>query len=936
MGGAEIQANHQAVDDHAIIERIQTGGDLTEEQLQSILRVAGVLPLGQALIREIRRRPPDTAPMSDPLIRNTTGRYPSLTMRRSMQFGSVFPELCALFMADSRLLNPNIVEFWNRIRLRGVETFDASGRRCGPVSRPMHALVIERKEVYFLEVRRDSELEKSSLFKLQEDGTWVSPSTEAAAARYGIGYKLVPESRLGVHLQGNLSVLSSCYLPDYRKPDEEEIRRVVQAVRERGVVRRKDLVAEGNGGESIKYAVAHGAVYFALYERDFTNTETAYLYADRESYISHQLEQRAQGALAPPPHRPLPVDRQTFTWDRRTWIVVNAGDSKYWVRNEQGVAIDLKIEEVRDLCARNEWVYEAVAPPKIMRISQKRRAEAVALFELIGRPISEWKWPYGAHVNEQISPSTISRIQRDVRTAELEGRSVIDALVRNYDNCGCRFDRVEEGEHPVWLECLRDDYLHNIAPTFASVKRIYDARCQAAGVTPVSDETIRRRLKRLDKAIIVQEQDGRFQAYSYGSFVPRDKINRLVKGRIPWEVAHIDHSPLPVTLICSVTGRVQTRRAWRSVMRDAATFRVIAHVIHYGVPSYETLYRLLLEAVRRHQGRMPQYIVCDRALEFQAKQFSATIARYYITKLNRPARTPRSGQPVEAGFRKDDAETVMNIAGHAKPDVDWRNLLEEFSISETATHTLTEIRELFDKKYYEIEPRHSSSRTGHESILDYEERILANVGRSHIRVIRDDLEFRHLCMPAVPGGYRKVRQDGGVEACTNEYFSAELKDPEIKGTFVLVRYDPDNIGRVVVWAKEHWIECRSNHYEVLCQFSHLELLAYQEYLRGEGETKSDKRHARGLELGKSLLEMREKAEGRVSQGMALENTGKTYVPGVTSKVESVPSDQTPTKPKNKPLPNPDGLSLEEELEIAGNEPWSEEDIPTFKAYADRR
>ncbi|BBU30387.1 hypothetical protein BTHE68_41210 [Burkholderia sp. THE68] len=933
MGVSENAANLQEADDHVVISTIKPGTPLTDAQLQSLMRAAGVLPLGQAFIREVRKRQPDTAPKSDRECQNVTGRYVSGLMSRVMQFGSVFPELCALFVADSRLLNPGVIEFWNRIRLRGVETFDANGRRCGPVSRPMHALVLEKTNAYFLELRRVSEVQKSSHFVQAKDGTWTSPNTEAAAARYGIGYRLMLDTQIGPYLQGNLSYLSSCLLPDYRKPDEAEIKKVIQAVRENGVVRRRDLIGAGHAGEAVKCAIAQGRVFFALHEKDLTNVETAYLYSDRATYVRHQLEQKAQGALAPPPLKPLPVEKQVFTWDGKAWIVVNAGDTKYWVRRDvNGPTQEVRIDEVRDYCARGEWVYEAVTPPRVMRISDKRRTEAEALYELIGRPDSEWRWPYGPNQDVLMSTRTVSRIRCAVQKAELEGTSPIDALVRNYDNCGSRFDRVEEAEYGVWLECLKEDYLHDIKPTFGSVTRVYGSRCKEKGVTPVSGETIRRRLRRIDKAVVVLEQDGRFAAYEYGSFVPRDKINRLVKGRIPFELAHIDHTPVPVTLVCSVTGRVQTRRAWRSVMRDAATFRVLAHTIHYGVPSYETLYRLLREAVRRNEGKLPQYLVCDRALEFQAKQFHATIARYGIIKLNRPARTPRAGQPVEAGFKKDDNEILMNISGHAKYDVDFRKLLDRFKVCETARHTLTEIRDMFDKLYYEIEPMYPSSRTGHESIVDYEKRVLDNVGRSHIRMVKNDLEFNYLCMPAVPKGYRKVTDEGTIEVLTLEYHASELKDAEVKGRYVLVRYDPDNIGRVAAWVKGAWVECRSNHYDVLREFSHLERLAYQEYLTGEGEDKAKSRTARGMALGRLLRDMRTKADGKVLHGIALENAGKTYTP----ENQERPKVKMKVKLKPPPVASPyeDGTS-DEDLGVDDDHNWTDDDIPVFASYADR-
>lgn len=906
-------------------------GMLTDAQLEFIMICAGVTPLGKALVRQIRKSEPDTAPKSSREIGNTTGKFPSALMGLNLQFGSIFPELCALFYIDSRQMSPNVVEFWNRISIKGVDVLDVNGRRRGTVAHPVHALVIERRKLYFIEIAREADLDKNGLFTKQPDNSWRSPAIEAAVARYGVGYRLILDSELGKYMVGNLSYLCSCFYSDFEACDDEEVEAVAKFVREAGVCNRKKLIEHGFSARAIKQAIAEGKVYFPLAEADLTNTVIAFLYADREDYVAHKCERQAQGALTPPKLKRLPEQDQTFTWDGKPWRVANAGETDYCVRSDTGM-LDVPISDVRRYCDAGTWIYEVPDEPGVMRVSARRRSEAFALLELRYRPHAEWLWPYGKRRGQQISDRSIARIKSAIVQAEITGRSPLEALMRSYDNCGCHAEHTD-GEREVWAECLKVDYLNNRAPTVASVADTYRNRCKAKGYPPVSTETIRRRIRKLDKAIVVREQDGTFAAYQWGNFVPQDKANKLVKGRVPFEVCHVDHTPLSVSVRCCVTGKVSKVTVWRTVLRDACHFRVHAHVVHYGSPSFETLYRLLLELVKRTGGRLPQYIVCDRGLDFRSKQWEATIARFGVIKLNRPARRPRHGQPVESGNRKDDVETISNLEGHAKPNVDFRVLKGDFVPSASAIYTVSDIRRIFDEKYYEIEPRHPSSRTKSETILEFESRVLAQVDTSHIRRIGDYEEFRFLCMPEVQGTYRVVSWQGSVQARTLEYFSQELVHAEIVGSKVLVHYDPDNLGRVFVWAKKRWIECRSECYELLSQFTDLERVDYESYLKGDGQNKSVTRIMKGMELAKSLSAARETARGRMAQGRALENRGDTYdtvkqhQPGNADDAQLSEGDAPQDRTKG-PQKTQAPVVSERELEEAMS-------IPDFPSYSDR-
>ncbi len=860
-----------ALRDSAIRASLCRGSELSDEQLDFCLRNAGVNENGKKLVRQARRSPPETAPRSNRERGNVEGRVPLGLSKKVIQFGSVFPELCFIYYVDSGLMSKQILEFINRISIRGVEIIGPDGRKQGVVAHRVHGVCVEADACYFAELRRESDLVNDNLYVQDEKGNWSSPTLEGAAACYGMGYRLYLDRHLGPHMLGNLSYVACCYYPDYESAPQEEEDAVVRDVQEARVINRSVLIEKGHSARAVKQVLARGRVYVNFSECDLTSTYATFLYASREDYVAHKLEREAQGAMTPLRLSVLPVEGQEFMWDSKPWTVVNAGFSSYVIRGEKGL-LDISIIDARRLCDAKHWVYEAVEQPRLQKVSPRRRQEALDLLEMRNLPAEEWVWKHGAREGRRVSMRTIQRVQSTIKRAEAEGLSPLDALVRHYDNCGSSQPHVDN-EYEVWEECLNDHYLTNVAPTVISVAAIYRNRCAARGITPVSAETIRRRVRKLDKAVIVREQDGKFQAYYHDSFVPQDKINRLIKGRIPYEVAHVDDTPASIKLICPVTGKVSTVSAWRSVMRDASHFKVLGHVVFYGSPSTENLFRLLIETVKRQNGRLPQYLVCDRHLVFKSKQWRRILGRYGIVVLYRPARRPRHGQPVESGNRKDDQETMRNLDGHAKPHVDFRNQIGEYSQENSAVITLSDLRRIYDEKYYEIELRNPSSRTGLETISAFESRVLSQVDDSHIRKIKYDEEFIQLCMPEVDGTYRVVNRQGSVYASGQEYFSEELLDPELIGKRVVVHYDPDNIGRVLVWKKAGWVECRSDKYEILSTFTEAERMDYQAYLRNSGDVKSIAKALKEEDLATSLQRFRDTAQGRLARVRALENMG---------------------------------------------------------------
>jgi len=86
-------------------------------------------------------------------------------------------------------------------------------------------------------------------------------------------------------------------------------------------------------------------------------------------------------------------------------------------------------------------------------------------------------------------------------------------------------------------------------------------------------------------------------------------------GDRPFEIGHIDHSPLDLELVCSQTGEV-LGRPWLTLTTDAYSRRFLAIHLTFDPPSYRSCMMVMRECVARHH-RLPQTIAVDGGKEFQ-------------------------------------------------------------------------------------------------------------------------------------------------------------------------------------------------------------------------------------------------------------------------------------------------------------------------------
>ncbi|MGL5943463.1 MAG: Mu transposase C-terminal domain-containing protein [Waterburya sp.] len=147
-------------------------------------------------------------------------------------------------------------------------------------------------------------------------------------------------------------------------------------------------------------------------------------------------------------------------------------------------------------------------------------------------------------------------------------------------------------------------------------------------------------------------------------------------------------------------------------------------------------------------------------------------------------------------------------------------------------------------------------QTEHPSLEGYSPReAFANgikqYGNRDIRRIPYDENFKLLTLPTTNRGKAKVNTTG-VIIDYKHYWHSALRDPEIQGTLVDVRYDPFNAGKAYAYIRGQWLECISEHYVLFQGRSEKEIQLASEELKKRKKAHGSNYKIRAKQLGNFL------------------------------------------------------------------------------------
>jgi transposase InsO family protein len=680
-------------------------------------------------------------------------------------------------------------------------------------------------------------------YSLDEKGVWRCPPGERYAAAFGLTYRVRSSKQINWIAQSNWQ-----YLEDYyRRLDQLS---VVGAVRDH-VVRLVDDEpgialaalrerASGVSVDDLNVLVASGEIYVDLNTYRLTEPQRAPVY--RSKRLAQAYASRDGATLPDPidaPHTVYLEQGAHIVWDGVPWQVLNIGAREVTLLSEDRAPVTLGRAAFDTLLREGKFV-GAGGPSRgvteegralLAYADEAALAEAARRFHLIAGE--------GEEGDQATTPArTVRSWRKRWREAEISYGSGLIGLLPRYGRSGRQQLATE-------VIALLDETLATYFDTTTHrVKRgaygEFLLRCAELEYTPPSERTFYLYAKRhLPAHAQALARSGPRGAYRYKEFHIDTSRTTTRHGDRAWELAHIDHTEVDLELVSSLNAK-RLGKAWLTLMIDGATRRILAHALSFDRPSVTSCMLVIRECVRRH-GRLPQTVVVDGGSEFRSAYFEALLARYEVTKRQRPPHEPRFGAVLERLFGATNTEFIYHLLGNTQLTHQKRQVTKSTDPKTHAVWTLAALSARLDVWAYEVYDTFEHLALG-ESPREAYARSLERDGARTSAFIPYDHDFVLSTYATTPRGVATVQPGRGVQIHYLVYWCDAMRDPAVEGKAVPVRYDPFDITIAYAFVRGEWRRCRTAYGSDFAGCSERELTLLTQELRRQ------RRRARGRQV----------------------------------------------------------------------------------------
>lgn len=370
---------------------------------------------------------------------------------------------------------------------------------------------------------------------------------------------------------------------------------------------------------------------------------------------------------------------------------------------------------------------------------------------------------------------------------------------------GNRTSRAPHASVELLETYLKNHYTTPQAKRTAAVYRLYREACTQQGLAPVSERTLYRVRARLMTPEVTARRLGQRAAYATQPFFWHLDQTTPRHGERPFAIAHLDHTELDITLVSSVTGQ-PLGRPWATLLLDAYSRRILAVYVTYDSPSYRSAMMALRLCVQRHQ-RLPQELVVDRGLEFGSVYFETLLARYFMTKKERPAQQPRFRSVVERLFGTTTTTFLNQLLGNTQATKTLRQMTREVDHpTRLAVWTLERFAARLSEWAHDIYDQLEHPALGQSPRDAFAYGMQLAGGRLH-RLIPYGDEFLMLTRPTTRTGHATVDPSRGLTVNGLHYWHSAFRAPQIARSVVPVRYEPFDMSVVYAFVEGQWLEC---------------------------------------------------------------------------------------------------------------------------------
>lgn len=800
--------------------------------------------------------------------RSVCGRYPSQKMGVTIQFESHKVELPFIHQLEH---DDNVLEYYDQPPPFKLSYESKTGRSIGYYY-TADFFVIKKDSAGWWECKPEAKLQelaekKPEQYFLGDDNEWHFIPAEAYASKLGLNFRVWSSASIDWILQQNLEFLADYFRYDYCDPKQSAADEIISLVVHNVGITLSELFETASEVQTdvIYKLIAKEQIYFDLSSSRLVEPEKCHLFRDRasaESYIALSSSQNncntiTISALDLSPGTPIDYDGTCLT-------LTLIGQDKVLLQTQNDEPVEFTKDVFENLIRQGKIIslrskdtvgVSDKAREFLQQASQKDLEKANQRYRSIqpyldGQPIKRGTFQERSLRNWLFS----------YRKAEQEfGYGYMGLLNFDYQK-GNRTRRLPQYVLDLMEDCIKNHYEAKKQPTKKSTYAIFVNSCVEAGMDYdqiPSDKTFYQEIKKRSGYKQTLTRQGSRAAYDLESMYWELELTTPRHGNFPFHICHIDHTQSDIELRCSKTGK-NLGRPWITFLVDAFSRRVLAVYITYDPPSYRSCMMVLRICVKRH-GRLPQTVVTDNGKEFHSTYFETLLAMFECTLKHRPAAKSRFSGVCERLFGTTTTQLLNNLAGNtqitkkvrlATKSVNPKNL-SLWTIGLLYAHLGIWINDVYEQTEHPSLEGFSPKEAFADGIKRF--------GSRDLRRISYDDNFKFLTLPSSKRGKAKVHHKGVIIEYKH-YWHDALRNPEIQGSLVDVRYDPFDAGKAYVYIRGQWLECISEYYPLFQGRSEKEIQLAVEELKRRKKNYSKNYKIRARTLGNFLAEIQSEEE----------------------------------------------------------------------------
>lgn len=764
--------------------------------------------------------------------KNFIGIYPSGKMGLGIQFESRTAEFSAIYLMEH---NPDVLEYYDQPNQIKLNYESLKGKVVGVNSTP-DFFVISRGSAGWVEWKTENDLnvlaQKSPNRYVRENDGWRCPPGEDFAGKFGLTFSLLSSQSINRVLERNLRFLEDYYRTSLVVPDEsfQKIRDMVDS--EFGVTLDRLIFESGVPSDYIFMLIVNEAIYVDISKSLLAEPENARVFLEKQMAEGYEIISKHQSTSLVPMNVVDLNPGTVMSWEGNRWTVVNVGEAVSLIDEQdqmvslpKGTLINLLTEQkvipLNDLretnVDRNTLELLQSVGPEHYAVANKRHEIVVAV--LAGQATDQFGIP----------ARTVRSWIRNFKIAEELYGSGYYGLLPHYYKRGNRNMKLPKETIVLMNHFIEEVYETPVQQSQIIVYGKLLNECEEKGIIAPSLKTFHTAIKNRPQKEQIEERQGKKVAYNSEEFYWELEQTTPRHGDRPLEIVHIDHTPLPIRLLDSKTGKVIDRSPWMTMMMDANTRRYLGIYLTFDKPSINSCMMVIRDCVRRF-SRMPSIIVTDNGKEFKSVYYEALLARYLSTPLWRSAGRPRGGSVCERLFGTSQTQFINNLEGNTQAYKNHRQLTKAVDPEEHAIWTLELLYESLCEWAFEIYDTTIHPALGQTPREAFQLGLVLS-GKRDNKIILYDKEFEIWTSPTTRTGTAKVSATHGVQINGRKYWNKAFRIPKVAGTLVNVRYDPFDIGIAYARVENKWVEGISEYYSVLKGKSMHEIKIISEEIR---------------------------------------------------------------------------------------------------------